>query len=65
MSQLDPIVAFVAFADGPMRPVYEDVAGQYVHDDDAEPIRGLWFIPRDLPDEPFIIDADANPGAHP
>jgi len=52
------VVAYTAFCDGPMRPVYEDSDGcQYVHDDDGEIVRGNWWMPRDLPDEPLIVES--------
>jgi hypothetical protein len=38
-----------------MRPVFEDDTGQYVLDDDGEPVRGVWFIPRDPEPEPVPI----------
>jgi hypothetical protein len=28
-----------------------------VHDDDGEIICGVWYIPRDLPDEPLIVES--------
>jgi hypothetical protein len=40
-----------------MRPVYEDGIGQYVIDDDGQPVRGVWLIPRDEADVPAIVDA--------
>jgi hypothetical protein len=53
-STTDPVIAWTAFCGGLRRPVYEDRdGGQYVHDDDGEIIRGVWYIPRDLPDEPL------------
>jgi hypothetical protein len=53
----DPVVCFTAFLDGQMRPVYEDESGQYVHDDDGNVVRGNWWMPRDLPDEPLIVES--------
>jgi hypothetical protein len=49
-----PIIAWVEFNDGPMRPVYEDVDGrQFVIDDDGQWVYGVWFIPPEC-DEPVI-----------
>jgi hypothetical protein len=39
------------------QPVFEDSDGlQYVHDDDGSVVRGNWRMPRDLPDEPLIVE---------
>jgi hypothetical protein len=57
-SPTDRIIAFTEFCGGLMRPVYEDAdGGQYVHDDDGEIVRGNWWMPRDLPDEPLIVES--------
>jgi hypothetical protein len=46
-SPTDPAIAWTAFCGGLKRPVYEDCDGRlYVHDDDGEIIRGVWYIPR-------------------
>jgi len=52
------VIAYTEFLGGAMRPVYEDAdGGQYVHDDDGEIVRGNWWMPRDLPDEPLIVES--------
>ena len=48
-------VAFIEFAGGPMRPVYEDEKGQYVIDEFGFRVAGLWFIPKDESDTPTIV----------
>jgi hypothetical protein len=55
----DPLIARVRFVDGAERSVFEDLDGrQYVLDDDGEPIRGVWYIPRDGgTDLPVIVEA--------
>jgi len=54
----DRVVAYTEFCGGPKRPVYEDSDGcQYVHDDDGNVVRGNWCTPRDLPDEPTIVES--------
>jgi hypothetical protein len=54
----DRVIAYTEFLGGPLRPVYEDSeGGQYVHDDDGEIVRGNWWMPRDLPDEPLIVES--------
>jgi len=54
---LDPIVAYVEFVGGAMRPVYEEPGGrQYVIDNDGEPVYGVWIIPREECDRPIIVD---------
>ena len=58
VSPTDPVIAWGAFCRDPRRPVYEDRnGGQYVHDDDGEIVSGVWYIPRDLPDEPLIVES--------
>lgn len=52
----DPIVARILFVDGIWRDVYEQPdGGQYVFDQDAEPVYGVWFIPREEMPEPTAI----------
>lgn len=48
-------VAFIEFAGGPMRPVYEDDRSQYVFDDDGNRIDGTWYIPKSEFDTPTIV----------
>jgi hypothetical protein len=57
MTSFDPVVAYTEFLGGNVRPVYEDHHGQYVIADDGEPVRGVWFIPRDEADAPAIVEA--------
>jgi hypothetical protein len=40
-------IATVEFADGVTRVVYEDTVGQFVLDDEGEPIYGVWYVPRE------------------
>ncbi len=64
-------IAYVEFADGAMRPVFQDDHGQYVLAGDGEPINGVWFAPRQAWDamfseQPIIVNgtgADACAGA--
>ena len=59
----DPVIAFTEVCDGPMRPVYQDSdGGQYIHDNDGEIVRGVWWVPHDLPDEPLMVDATSKQG---
>jgi hypothetical protein len=50
-------VAEIQFTDGTARSVFEDTRGQYVLDDDGEPVYGVWFIPREECDVPVIVNA--------
>jgi hypothetical protein len=50
-------ICFTEFTDGLQRPVFEDARGQYVIDDDGEPVRSLWYIPREEADLPLIVEA--------
>jgi len=38
----------------------EENRTQYVHDDNGEIVRGNWWMPRDLPDEPLIVTAQED-----
>jgi hypothetical protein len=59
----DEVVAYIVFADGRRRPVYQDATGwQYVVDDDGEPVQGAWYIPRDEWDAPIVVDGSAPRG---
>jgi hypothetical protein len=40
-------LAYVWFVDGVKRAVHEDEHGQYLIDDDAEKVRGVWYVPRE------------------
>jgi hypothetical protein len=50
-------ICFTEFTDGLTRPVFEDAHGQYVLDDEGEPVYGVWFIPREEADLPLIVEA--------
>jgi hypothetical protein len=55
-------IAYVEFADGAMRPVFQDDHGQYVLADDGEPVYGIWHMPRQewdamFSEQPVIVDA--------
>jgi hypothetical protein len=57
----DPIVAYVEFVGGAMRPVYEEPSGrQYVYDNDGERVYGVWFIPREKCDRPTVAPDKAS-----
>jgi hypothetical protein len=45
----DPVIGHCKFADGAMRPIYNDGQRQYVIDDDGFPVHGVWII---LEEEP-------------
>jgi hypothetical protein len=47
---------FTEFTDGLMCPVFENARGQFVIDDEVEPVYGLWYIPREEADLPLIVD---------
>ena len=57
-------IASLKFNDGTSRPVYEDDYGQYVFDNEGDPIYGVWYVP---PEEleamfgPQPIIESANP----
>ena len=53
-------VARVAFADGTVRPVFEEDGRQYVTDD-GNRVYGVWSIPRDEADAPLVIDTGDEP----
>jgi hypothetical protein len=56
-SMNDPIIARVRFADGSERAVFEQLDGrQYVLDDNGDRLYGVWFIPDDAIDLPFVVD---------
>ena len=56
----DPVIGHCQFADGAMRPVYDDGKRQYVIDDDGYRVHGVWLIPKDEPDLPLIVTADED-----
>jgi hypothetical protein len=54
----DEPIAYVDFADGVSRPVFEQVNGrQYVLDDEGERAYGVWLIPAEEADTPLIVNA--------
>jgi hypothetical protein len=57
---LDPIIGHCAFADGAMRPIYDNGRRQYVIDNDGYRVYGVWLIPEDEPDLPLIVRADED-----
>jgi hypothetical protein len=45
------------FTDGEIRIVYQDERGQFVLDEDLEPVYGVWiFGAQDGVDEPVIVE---------
>ena len=55
-------IASLKFNDGTTRPVYEDAYGQYVFDNEGDPIYGVWFVPAEEPEamfgpQPIIVNA--------
>ena len=57
----DPIIAYVTFVDDTKRPVFEELGGrQYVLDDDAERVYGVWYIPPEETNPPIIVHAKTH-----
>jgi hypothetical protein len=56
----DPVIGHCQFADGALRPVYDDGKRQYVIDDDGYRVYGVWLIPKEEPDLPLIVPADED-----
>jgi hypothetical protein len=56
----DPIIGHCKFADGAMRPIYDDGRRQHAIDDDGYPVYGVWLIPEGEPAQPLIVPADEN-----
>jgi|GEM_PF-2462115 len=55
------VVGKVRFIDGVVRVVYEDERGQFVLDDDFEPLYCVWILPaEDAQEEPVIVQAPAT-----
>jgi hypothetical protein len=54
----DPVIGHCQFADGAMRPIYDDGQRQYVIDDDGYSVYGVWLIPEEEPAPPLIVLAD-------
>ena len=52
---MEPL-AHVRFADGSIRPVFEEDGRQFVTDNEGNRVYGVWFIPRGEP-VPFIVPA--------
>jgi hypothetical protein len=45
------------FTDGEVRVVYRDECGQFVLDEDLEPVYGVWiFDGQDAVDEPVVVE---------
>jgi hypothetical protein len=57
---IDP-VAFIRFAHGPLRPVFEADGRQFVVDDDGDRIYGVWYIPPEGAAVPIIVEAGGRP----
>jgi hypothetical protein len=53
----DPVIGQCRFADGAMRPIYDDGKRQYLIDDDGLPVYGVWLIPEDEPNLLLIVPA--------
>jgi hypothetical protein len=43
------------FVDGEFRTAYEDELGQFVLDDDGEPVYGVWLAADEQVDEPITV----------
>jgi len=56
----DPVIGHCKFADGAMRPIYDDGRRQNVIDDDGYGVFGVWLIPEDEPSLPLILPADED-----
>jgi hypothetical protein len=56
----DPVIGHCKFADGAMRPIYDDGRRQYVIDNDGFPVYGVWLIPEEVPLAPLIVRADED-----
>jgi len=54
----DPVIGHRWFVDGVERAVYQDAQGQqYVLDNDGSRVDGVWVVPDEEPDAPFIVAA--------
>jgi hypothetical protein len=56
----DSFIGHCKFADGAMRPIYDDGRRQYVIDNDGFPVYGVWLIPEDAPNLPLIVPTDED-----
>jgi hypothetical protein len=57
------LIGYQHFVDGTRRPIYEDARGQYVLDDEAERVYGVYLIPEEERcDPPVIVDGAAESG---
>lgn len=57
-STMDILIGYIFSTDGIKRPIFEQLDGrQYVHDDDGEPVFGVWMVSEDGPDLPVIVSA--------
>jgi hypothetical protein len=54
----DPVIGYCQFADGAMRPIYDDGRRQYLIDDDGYPDYGVWLIPEEVPAPQLIVPTD-------
>jgi hypothetical protein len=54
-------VAYIRFAHGPVRPVFEVNGRQFVVDDDGDRIYGVWYIPPEDAAVPIIVEAGGRP----
>ena len=49
-------IAHIKFADGSVRPIFEENGRQYVIDDEGLPVYGVWHLPAEDCEEPIIIE---------
>ena len=61
-------IASLQFKDGTSRPVYEDDYGQYVFDNEGDPIYSVWYVPPQEIDakfgpQPIIVCGDSRTNA--
>jgi hypothetical protein len=58
---IDQIIGYREFVDGTRRPIYLDAQRQYVLDDEAERVCGVYLIPEEeCCDQPVIVDGGPN-----
>ena len=57
---LDSIISHCRFADGVMRPIYDDARRHFVHDGNGYRVYGVWLIPVEEPDLPLVARADED-----
>ena len=51
-------IAYIEFAGGPMRPVFEENGRQFVIDDNGRRVDGVWFIPQE--DAPIVVETGCS-----